>query len=168
MARTRLPLEKLGLGRSRPTDAVKSGGTGACDGRGRRRGWPNAACWPFARPSRRPAEDPQTVAAHLRLTIERPEWDAGGGSRLIRREKGWEGLAWRCGPIVDLGLPDACSVQPLLLGRLEIRARRLEMEGLRRVSVATGGDEAERQPEHSAVDVENCFISRMRISNRSL
>ena len=67
-----LPPEKLGLqrrGRGQPGGRQRAGGglARAVDLAGRR-GWPTAACWPFARPSPTAADDPQTVAAHFRLS----------------------------------------------------------------------------------------------------
>jgi predicted nucleic acid-binding Zn-ribbon protein len=68
------------------------------------------------------ADDPQAVAAHLRLEIRRPEWDRGGGSRLVRSEEAWEGASVVVWAIVDAGFQTFAS-RPLVLGRIERHSR---------------------------------------------
>ena len=76
------------------------------------------------------ADDPQTVAAHLRLSIERSEWDRGNGACLVRSEEAWEGAWVAVWAIVDAGFQTFAS-QPLVLGRLERRSL-WKWKGLRR------------------------------------
>ena len=87
-----------------------------------RRGWPTAACWPFARPSpRRPTirrRWPPTSA----WLIERPEWDRGGGSRLIRSDEAWQGACVVVWAIVDPGFQTFASRRWCWVGSSAARA----------------------------------------------
>jgi hypothetical protein len=88
-----------------------------------------------------PEDDPQTVAAHLRLVIERPEWDRGGGNQLIMADKAWEGAWVVVWAIIDLGFQSFHS-RPLVLGRVEHRSR-WKWKGLR---VFTRRQEGQAEP----------------------
>ena len=113
-----LPAERLGLrAEEKENGAVASDSQGNCRVR-----W----TWPAPRLADRcvlgvcpeepvPGEDPHAASGFLHLTIEHSEWESGGGSRLIRTERAWDGAWVAVWAIVDVGFAVFHS-RPLLLG----------------------------------------------------
>ncbi len=128
-----LPPEKLGLQAAGGTESLEAVNEPEGD-------WRVQWTWPAPRLADRcllavcpaqptAADDPQTVAAYLRLSIGRPEWDSGGSSRLLRSEEVWQGAYVVVWAIVDPGFGSFVS-QPLVLGQIQRRSR-WKWKGLR-------------------------------------
>ena len=66
----------------------------------------------------RPGDDPRTLAVHLRLPIDRKNYEEGGGSRLFHAEQAWLGGYVAIWAMIDVGFAVFAS-NPLVLGRLE-------------------------------------------------
>jgi len=79
-----------------------------------------------------PEDDPQSVPAHLLQSIDRQNWESGGGSRVIHAEADWAGSHVVVWAVVNLGFRTFRS-RPLVLGQLETRSR-LRWLGLRAFS----------------------------------
>lgn len=65
-----------------------------------------------------PDEEPEALAVHLRLPIDRRSWERGGGSRVISTQPDWTGSYVVVWAIVCLGFRQFYS-PPLVLGRLK-------------------------------------------------
>jgi hypothetical protein len=120
--------------------------------------------WPVARLADRcvlavcaaeptPEDDPQTVAAHLRVTIERAQWDSSGGENWpIMAQREWEGSRVVVWAVVDLGYQSFHS-RPLVLGELAFEEAehksRWKWKGLRVFGSRHEETEAEPQQDPS-------------------
>ena len=127
-----LPPEKLGL-RAADKDGLAAvatirRATGACNGPGRPPRLADrcvlAVCPAEPDAGRRSANGGRPSSA---MSIDRTEWDSGGGSRLIRSDEAGRGLTWWCGRS-SMRVSDLC--QPAAGARSDSAPLALEMEGV--------------------------------------